>query len=99
MTGAGGGRSQAEDARRKVRKGDDPIAERKRNRPARIHTVDELFNDWKQDLVRRLKHPHIPQRIFAREIAPHIGELALGKVTPLDIRAIIQQITASGQNM
>lgn len=90
-------RSQAEDARRKVRKGDDPIAERKRNRPARIHTVEELFNDWKQDLVRRLKHPHIPQRIFAREIAPHIGELALGKVTPLDIRAIIQQITASGR--
>ncbi len=88
-------RSKAEDARRNIRNGDDPIVERKRHQPAKIHTADDLFNDWYQDLVRRLKHPHIPKRIFTKDISPHIGGLALGKITPVDIRSIIQQITAS----
>ncbi|HBY5017548.1 TPA: DUF4102 domain-containing protein, partial [Klebsiella pneumoniae] len=75
-------RSLAEDTRRKVATGDDPIAERKLNRPKQITTVDGLFEDWHKDLVRRLKHPQIPERVYKKDIAPTIGQLSLTKITP-----------------
>ncbi|MDX6917473.1 tyrosine-type recombinase/integrase [Pectobacterium carotovorum] len=90
-------RRLAEDTRRKVIAGDDPIVERKLNRPQKIYSVNDLFDDWSQDLVKRLKYPQIPQRFFKKDIAPHIGQLAMGKVTPLDVRAILQNITTSGR--
>ncbi|WP_084776656.1 Arm DNA-binding domain-containing protein [Serratia symbiotica] len=60
-------RNLAGDARRKVVAGDDPIAERKLNRPKLLTTVNELFNDWHKDLVKRLKHPQIPERVFRKD--------------------------------
>jgi len=75
--------------------GDDPIAERKLSRPEALTTVNELFEDWHKDLVKRLKYPGIPERVYRKDIAPTIGRLALNKVTPLDVRSIIQKITAS----
>ncbi|MEB6537193.1 integrase arm-type DNA-binding domain-containing protein [Pantoea stewartii] len=87
----------AGEARRKVVAGEDPIAERKLNRPKLLTTVNELFEDWHKDLVKRLKHPKIPERVFKKDIAPTIGELALSRVTPIDIRAILQNITKSGR--
>lgn len=90
-------RRVAEDIRRKVASGDDPIAERKTNRLQKLATVNDLFEDWHKDLVKRLKHPRIPERVFNREIAPSIGGLTLAKVTPLDVRAILQKITDSGR--
>lgn len=88
-------RSLAEDVRKKVLAGDDPIAERKLNRPVELTTVNELFEDWHKDLVKRLKYPGIPERVYRKDIAPTIGRLALSKVTPLDVRSIIQKITAN----
>ncbi|WP_370425873.1 tyrosine-type recombinase/integrase [Pantoea vagans] len=90
-------RSLAEDVRKKVMAGDDPIAERKLNRPEALITVNDLFEDWHKDLVKRLKHPRIPERIYRKDIAPTIGGLALSKVTPIDVRAILQNITKSGR--
>lgn len=90
-------RNLAGDARRKVVAGDDPIAERKLNRPKALTTVNDLFEDWHKDLVKRLKHPKIPERVFRKDIAPTIGGLALSKVTPIDVRAILQNITKSGR--
>lgn len=90
-------RSLAEDVRKKVMAGDDPIAERKLNRPKLLTTVNELFEDWHKDLVKRLKHPKIPERVFRKDIAPTIGGLALSKVTPIDVRVILQNITKSGR--
>ncbi|URL15696.1 integrase arm-type DNA-binding domain-containing protein [Pantoea ananatis] len=87
----------AGEARRKVVAGEDPIAERKLNRPKLLTTVNQLFEDWHKDLVKRLKHPKIPERVFKKDIAPTIGELALSRVTPIDIRAILQNITKSGR--
>ncbi|WP_312241704.1 tyrosine-type recombinase/integrase [Pantoea sp.] len=88
-------RDLAGDARRKVVAGDDPIAERKLNRPKLLTTVNELFEDWHKDLVKRLKYPGIPERVYRKDIAPAIGEVSLMKVTPIDVRSIIQKITAS----
>lgn len=90
-------RSLAEDVRKKVLAGDDPIAERKLNRPVELTTVNELFEDWHKDLVKRLKYPGIPERVYRKDIAPTIGELSLMKVTPIDVRAILQNITKSGR--
>ncbi|MFS2059741.1 tyrosine-type recombinase/integrase [Kosakonia cowanii] len=90
-------RSLAEDTRRKVATGDDPIAERKLNRPKQLTTVDGLFEDWHKDLVRRLKYPQIPERVYRKDIAPTIGQLSLTKITPIDVRAILQKITYSGR--
>ncbi|WP_240182752.1 tyrosine-type recombinase/integrase [Morganella morganii] len=90
-------RSLAENVRRKVMAGDDPIAERKLSRPESLTTVNDLFADWYNDLVKRLKYPSIPERVYRKDIAPTIGGLALSKVTPLDVRSIIQKITASGR--
>lgn len=90
-------RNLAGDARKKVVAGDDPIAERKLNRPKILTTVNELFDDWHKDLVKRLKHPKIPERVFRKDIAPVIGELSLMKVTPIDVRSILQNILKSGR--
>ncbi|WP_168403467.1 Arm DNA-binding domain-containing protein [Erwinia amylovora] len=82
-------RSLAEDTRRKVAIGDDPIAERKLSRPKQLTTVDGLFEDWHKDLVKRLKHPQIPERVYRKDIAPTIGQLSLTKITPIDVRSIL----------
>lgn len=62
-------RNLAEDARKKVIAGDEPLAERKLNRPKLLTTVNELFEDWHNDLVKRLKHPRIPERVYRKDIA------------------------------
>jgi integrase len=82
-----------------VENGKDPAAERKRDQQETIRTVEQLFQDWHQhDISRRLKNPHIPQRIFNKEIAPHIGQLPLKEVNARDIRAIIHKVANSGRN-
>ncbi|MEI2605289.1 integrase arm-type DNA-binding domain-containing protein [Erwinia aphidicola] len=90
-------RSLAENVRRKVMAGDDPIAERKLSRPALLTTVNDLFEDWHKELIKRLKYPGIPERVYRKDIAPTISRLALCKVTPIDVRAILQNITESGR--
>lgn len=88
-------RSEADTARKKVRSGNDPVAERKLSRPTAITTVNELFADWLVELQKRLKNPQIPARVFKKDISPQIGLLAVDKVTPLDVRAIIRKISDS----
>lgn len=90
-------RSEADAARKKVRSGNDPVAERKLNRPATLTTVNDLFEDWLVDLKKRLKNPQIPARVYRKDISPQIGLLAIDKVTPLDVRAIIRKISDTGR--
>ncbi|PFG51977.1 integrase [Marinobacter sp. LV10R520-4] len=90
-------REQAVEAQKGIRSGVDPIEERKREEQATIRTVSDLFDDWYQDLEKRLKHPHIPKRIFAKEIAPPIGQFTLDGVTPMDVRAIVRKVANSGR--
>ena len=81
-----------------IENGKDPSAERKRDQQETIRTVEQLFQDWHQhDVSRRLKNPQIPQRIYNKEIAPHIGQLPLKEVNARDIRAIIHKVANSGR--
>ncbi|WP_148252202.1 tyrosine-type recombinase/integrase [Aidingimonas lacisalsi] len=90
-------REQAVESQKAIRKGLDPVEERKREEQVAIHTVQGLFTDWHQDLEKRLKHPHIPKRIFEKEAAPSIGHLPLENVTPMDVRTIIRKVAGSGR--
>jgi len=81
-----------------VKEGLDPLAEAKRPDMAKITIVNELFDDWyTNDIEPRLKHPGIPKRVYKKDIAPLIGELALVRVTPMDVRAIIEKVVRSGR--
>jgi len=90
-------REQAVETKKSIRSGIDPIEERKREEQAILRTVSDLFGDWYQDLEKRLKHPHIPKRIFTKEVAPSIGQLTLDRVTPLDVRTIVRTVASSGR--
>lgn len=90
-------RTTAEEFKKKIRNGDNPIAERKQEEQVLIRTVQDLFDDWYQELASRLKHPQIPKRIFTKEVSPLIGQHGLQKVTPLDVRSIIKKVAASNR--
>ncbi|PWI33075.1 integrase [Vibrio albus] len=91
-------KKQAIDIKSKVKAGIDPQIEKKKAEQEVIRSVDDLFNDWfTTDISQRLKHPHIPKRIYTKEIAPVIGGLAISEVTPRDIRAIIHAVMNSGR--
>lgn len=80
-----------------VNQGIDPLAEKKRGDIYKLKTVDDLAADWLKDCEKRLAHPHIPRRIYNKDIAPVIGRLAIDRVNPRDIRAIIEKIAESGR--
>lgn len=90
-------RTQAENYKKQIREGIDPLAERKREQQIVIKTVNDLFTDWYEGLQKRLQHPQIPQRIYTKDIAPAIEHDEIASVTPMDIRSIIQKVAASGR--
>ncbi|MGQ7262897.1 tyrosine-type recombinase/integrase [Vreelandella sp. V005] len=90
-------REQVVETQKAIRNGTDPLAERRRDEQVTISTVHDLFDDWHQELEKRLKHPNIPKRVFERDIAPSIGSLTLDSVTPMDVRAIVRKVTSSGR--
>jgi len=80
-----------------IRQGVDPQAEKKRPASVKIKIVNELAADWLKDCDKRLKHPSIPRRVYEKDLAPVFGELGLDRITPLDVRAAIEQIVKSGR--
>lgn len=80
-----------------IRHGIDPQAEKKRPDSVKIKIVDELAADWLKDCEKRLKYPGIPRRVYEKDLAPVFGELGLDRITPLDVRAAIEQIVKSGR--
>lgn len=90
-------RERSVEAQKDIRCGVDPIEERKREEQITLRTVSDLFDDWYQDLEKRLKHPRIPKRIFVKEVAPSIGGLVVDGVTPMDVRAIVRKVADSGR--
>ena len=86
-------KAEAAIQKRDINAGSDPLIVRQRIKEQSIKVVDDLFNDWfESDLVKRLKHPHIPQRVYRNDIKPAIGEIPIDQVNARDIRAIVQKI-------
>ncbi len=80
--------------KREINLGSDPLIARKRIKEQSIRLVDDLFADWyENDLVKRLKYPNIPKRIYTNDVKPHIGDMKIEEVNARDIRNIIQLIS------
>ncbi|BBN60629.1 tyrosine-type recombinase/integrase [Hydrogenovibrio marinus] len=79
------------------RQGTDPLLIKKRAQEESIVTVDDLFEDWQKENLKRLKHPQIPKRIYTRDIQPHIGDARLDSIQARDVRKILQKINESGR--
>lgn len=75
----------------------DPLFLKKRAKQQKIQTVDDLFADWHKGNIKRIKHPNIPERVYRKDIAPHIGAASPNKVVARDIQFIIEAITESGR--
>ncbi|ORT50680.1 integrase [Vibrio sp. qd031] len=90
-------RLEAATKMKQVREGFDPLLQRKRAEQESIKTVNDLFEDWYPTLVKRLKHPNIPKRVYTKDIAPHIGDIPLERITARDIRTAITAINDSGR--
>ena len=79
------------------REGLDPLLAKKRQQQAQIKTVDDLFEDWHLGNIKRLKHPNIPERVYRKDIAPHIGDAKAESITARDIREILRSIVNTGR--
>ncbi|MBV7315718.1 site-specific integrase [Shewanella sp. NIFS-20-20] len=90
-------RAEAAIKMKQLRDGLDPLIAKKRSEQATIKTVDDLFADWHIGNIKRLKHHEIPQRIYRKDIAPHIGSFNVDSVTARDIRAVLQAIAATNR--
>ncbi|MDO6426106.1 tyrosine-type recombinase/integrase [Thalassotalea sp. 1_MG-2023] len=80
-----------------VRDGIDPKIQKNRQDFSDIRTVNNLANDWLEDCRQRLKYPEIPERVYRKDIAPHVGELPISEVNPLDIKRVLKHINDSGR--
>lgn len=80
-----------------VKSGQNPLALKKRADAQEIRVVDDLFEDWQKVNRKRLKHAHIPERIYRKDISPHIGGLNIEQVRARDIRSVITGINDSGR--
>lgn len=82
---------------KQLREGLDPLVAKRRAESSSITCVDDLFNDWHEGNVKRLKHHHIPFRVYTKEIAPVIGQMKPAAVTGRDIRQILRNIAETNR--
>lgn len=80
-----------------VREGQNPLVLKKQAEMQELRTVDDLFEDWQLVNQKRLKYPQIPERVYRKDIAPHIGDFNVDQVTARDIRRVITAINDSGR--
>ncbi|MEH6465938.1 MAG: site-specific integrase [Shewanella psychromarinicola] len=90
-------KAEAVNKRAEVNKGIDLIAEKKRPKQAKYKTVNDVAQKWLEICRRELKNPQIPERVYRKEIAPRIGDLAVTRVKPIDILDMVEQINDSGR--
>jgi hypothetical protein len=82
--------------KQEVNRGADPLIVRTLIKAQPIKLVNDLYGDWfKNDIVGRIKSSHIQKRIYTKDIKPVIGGIPIEKVTPLQIREILQTIRST----
>ena len=90
-------RTEAALKMKQLREGLDPLVAKQRSQYDSIHTVDDLFADWHEGNIKRLKHHHVPFRVYSKDIAPVIGQMQPVAVSGRDIRRILRNITDSNR--
>ncbi|MEZ2742195.1 tyrosine-type recombinase/integrase [Paenalcaligenes hominis] len=82
---------------KQVREGIDPLILKKQAQYSSLYSVNDLFDDWHEGNIKRLKHHQIPFRVYKKDIAPIIGEMQPSAVTGRDIKQILKNITDSNR--
>lgn len=90
-------RTEAAFKMKQHREGLDPLIAKQRAKHDSIRSVNDLFADWHEGNIKRLKHHLIPFRIYSKDIAPVIGQMQPEAVTARDIRQILRNITESNR--
>ncbi len=90
-------RDEAANRRAEINKGIDPVAENKRSTKVNFQIVNDIAQKWLKKHSKKLKHPAIPERVYRKEIAPFIGDLAIKSVESSDILRIVERIDDSGR--
>ncbi|MEZ8043460.1 tyrosine-type recombinase/integrase [Vibrio sp. 10N.237.312.C02] len=85
------------DLKFEVEQGNDPQVEKRRPDRLEFDSVDQLAEDWLSIKKKRIKNPQIPERVYRKDIAPYIGNMAVCKVEPRDIAQIIRSINDDGR--
>ncbi|EZQ18245.1 integrase [Halopseudomonas bauzanensis] len=79
------------------RQGLDPLIAKQQAKHQSIKNVDDLFANWHEGNIKRLKHHRIPFRVYSQDIAPVIGQMRPDAVTGRDIQKILHNITESNR--
>ncbi|EPC6194227.1 tyrosine-type recombinase/integrase [Vibrio cholerae] len=80
-----------------VKEGLDPITERSRSKAAKLQTVDDIAEDWLNQISNHLENPQIPRRVYRKDISPKIGMLSIESVNSRDILTLLREINDSGR--
>ena len=78
-------RDRAAELRLKFRQGLDPHADNLNEKKNPLKTFDDLANNWLLNECSRLENPQIPERIYKKEIKPHIGGMKIDVISGLNI--------------
>ncbi|WP_218397571.1 tyrosine-type recombinase/integrase [Alteromonas lipotrueae] len=87
-------RELASDNKANIRNGIDPKTVRKQSEKM---TVDAIAQEWLKERRSNIENPQIPERVYRRDIQPHIGHLLIDQVTSKDIYNVVQKIKDSGR--
>lgn len=90
-------RDRAAELRLKFRQGLDPHADNLNEKQNPLKTFDDLANNWLLNECSRLENPQIPERIYKKEIKPHIGGMKIDMISGLNIQNILQKVVQSGR--
>ncbi len=90
-------RDRAAEIRMKFRQGLDPHADNINEKQNPFKTFDDLAKNWLLNECSRLENPQIPERIYKKEIKPHIGGMKIDVISGLNIQNILQKVVQSGR--
>ena len=81
-----------------IQAGHDPQADKKAARPPSSTNVQECFEEYLRDhLKRHLKSWPEYERAMRKDVLPYVGETELAELDKATIRAVIRRITARGR--
>jgi integrase len=83
--------------RSNVKKGIDPLEEKKRVYETRHLTFDDVAVQWLKKCEKNVKNPHIQRRVYEKDIKKEIGGLAVERINALDILRVVERIHDSGR--
>ncbi|WP_421132974.1 tyrosine-type recombinase/integrase [Alteromonas sp. A079] len=83
--------------RSNVKSGIDPLEEKKRTNEVKFFTFHDVALQWLELCERNIKNPHIPKRVYEKDIKSELGGLSVERVTASDILRVLDKIRKSNR--